>query len=156
LWVDDELDQIVLSLAGIVGRGLVDILVAAGHRGTHQEIFGRISTVFRDKVMTIIKASLHLSKVLGEEIISSDLEVVVPRPGVDFDAATMDDIGREHGVGVQKVDRVLCATELGLRRVVKRKKENQNCLDTTLLLKPKCALESVVENMSRHEGLKRY
>ncbi|KIM86829.1 hypothetical protein PILCRDRAFT_4707 [Piloderma croceum F 1598] len=131
-----------------VVNDLVDILIIAGYRRHHQEGFEMVSRKFGDKIKAINKASFRLNQVLKEEIISSDLEPVWVSPNISFDPAGMEDFGGEQ-VRQQQSDRVLCITEMGLQRVVRQIKENRSRPETTLLLKPKVALESVTDSMSK-------
>jgi len=133
---------------GIV-HGLVDVLISGGYLGRWQEVYEMILAKFGDRIKAISKVSLRLNQVLKEEITSSDLELQRPQPTIVFDPSGMEDIGGEP-VLRQQADRVLCTTEMGLRRVVRQTKENRSCFDSVLLLKPKVALESVVDSMSKH------
>jgi hypothetical protein len=45
------------------------------------------------------------------------------------------------------VEHVLCTTDLGLQRVVKSSKEGESEWQTSMLLKPKVALESMIEGL---------
>jgi hypothetical protein len=141
--------SLILNLERVVVRGLVDILISGGYPGRCQEVHEMVLAKFCDRIKAISKVSLRLNQVFKEEIISSDLELQRPQPTTAFDPSGMEDIGGEP-VLRQQADRVLCTTEMGLRRVVRQTKENQSWLDSTLLLKPKVALESVADSMSRH------
>lgn len=71
-----------------------------------------------------------------------------------FDQAVMDDMSE--GYESKKVDRVLCTTGMGLKRVVKvmenegkvngKGKEKTMRFRTEILLKPKIVVESVLES----------
>jgi predicted nucleic acid-binding Zn-ribbon protein len=131
-----------------VVHDLVNILMIAGYQRHQQEGFEMVSRKFGDQIKAIHKASFRLNQVLREEITSSDLEPLWISPNTFFDPSGMEDIGGEQ-VGLRQSDRVLCITEMGLQRVVRQTKENRSQPETTLLLKPKVALESVTESMSK-------
>lgn len=66
-----------------------------------------------------------------------------------FDQAVMDDTSE--GYESKKVDRVLCTTGMGLRRVVKvmeeeGKRKEKTRFRSEILLKPKIVVESVLES----------
>ena len=135
--------QIPSSEMAVV-HDLVNVLITAGYRGHRQEVVEMVSGKFGDKIRAIKKASLRLSQVVREEVTSSDLEPKWVSPDTSFDPSAMEDIGGEQPeVRRQQSDRVLCITEMGLLRVVGRMKE------TKILLKPKVALESVTDSMSK-------
>jgi hypothetical protein len=132
-----------------VVNSLADVLVIAGcSRKYRQKVVQAISGKFGDKIRAINKLSLRLNQVLREEITSSDIEPVWVLPNISFDPAGMEDIGGEQDRR-QQSDCVLCTTEMGLERVVRQTKENRSWLETTPLLKPKVALESVTDSMSK-------
>lgn len=136
--------DIVSELRGHIFSGLTDILVSADCRLGQREVLETMYSKFGERVDGIIKAALDLNQIIGEEITSSDMEVVTFQGGHLFDPALMDDAGGE--VSSRERDVVLCTTELGLKRQAKEAKGGQ--MDTTLLLKPKVALESAVAHCS--------
>jgi hypothetical protein len=58
----------------------------------------------------------------------------------------MEDINDEEGLK-GSVEHVLCTTDLGLQRVVRSSKEGEPERQTSMLLKPKVALESMIEGL---------
>jgi hypothetical protein len=141
------------SMGMDVVHDLINVLITAGYQGHRQEVVEMVSGKFGDKIRAINKASLHLNQVLGEEITSCNLSPAWVSPNVAFDPSEMEDIGGEHIPDQRRQrDRVLCITEMGLQRVVghAQTKENRGWLEMALLLKPKVALESVIDSMSRH------
>jgi hypothetical protein len=121
-------------------NSVADVLVMAGYRKYRQKVVQVISGKFK----AINKVSFRLNQAPGEEITSSDLRPVWVSPNLSFDPAGMEDIGGEQDRR-QQSDRVLCTTEMGLRRVGRQTKENRSWPETTFLLKPKVALESVTD-----------
>lgn len=88
---------------------------------------------------------------MGEDVTSGNLEVSSIPPSTPFDQSTMEDVYNEndqHRSGTGK-PKVLCTTDLGLRKKTKvattGDKEKQWVI--TSLLKPKVALESIVDIM---------
>jgi hypothetical protein len=140
-----EVPELVESLRKTIDTHLVDILIVAGYQGKHQAAVKKVFSTFSD---VIINVSLRLNRAIGEEVTSSDFEPVCIELGVLFDPLKMDDVGGDH-TSQKTADRVLCTTEIGLQRVERQTKENRSWMETTLLLKPKVALESIVEHMSK-------
>jgi len=97
---------------------------------------------FRDRIDTIVTAALHLNRVLGEQVTSSDLEIIRYTNGVEFDPTVMEDAeGTDENIQPSEIEgTVLCTTELGLRRVIKVAKADANEFQSQILLKPKVAL----------------
>ena len=140
--------ELVAHFRGVVAAHLIDILITAGYQENHQTLVEKVFSTFSDKIDVIITASLRLNLAIGEEITSCDIELVGVQAGDVFDPSNMEDIGGNHGF--QKTeDRVLCTTEVGLRREQKQTKGDQSWMEATLLLKPKVALESIAEHMSK-------
>jgi hypothetical protein len=117
---------------------LLNILVTAGWAGSIEQVRTAIVTKFQDRLMVVAKQAIRLRKTIGEDIISSDYEVLYVNQGDEFNSAIMDDayaeepsnsqLGRRISVGV------LCS-ELGLRRITKENRENGRT--ESLVLKPK-------------------
>lgn len=98
-------------------------------------------TLAGEKIMAVVEIALRLNRMLGEEITTADIETTWVHSQESFDSMWMeDDYGDWRGNGHGAV-RVLCTTDLGLRRLVKAK--NENGWEDTVLLKPKVALEEV-------------
>lgn len=135
------------SFNNAVAKKLVDILITAGCQGSYETVLETVSDKFSDKIRIITNASLRINHAIGEEITSSDLEPICTPFGIVFEQAAMVDIGDNHA-SRKKVDRVLCVTEIGLQRVERQIDGNRSWMKTTLLLKPKVALEAVVDNFT--------
>lgn len=139
--------QLTSLLTTKILSGLVDILLAAGCNASQAELVTALSSKFGDKISFLVTLAVRVNKIVGEDVTSGDLEVLAVPPASLFDPASMEDVYNEASSGTGA--RVLCTTDLGLRKRVRvfmtGEKEKQWALTT--LLKPKVALESVVEIM---------
>ena len=126
-------------------NGLTDILLSAKCQLSRPDIDIELNK-FGDRIEAIIKASLYLKQVLGEQVTSSDMKIISLEGGENFDPNFMDDAEGPGGeVPLPEVKEiVLCTTELGLRREAKVDKAGQSAMDITVLLKPKVVLETQV------------
>jgi len=137
-----------------IADSMADVLLAAGLRATTEQIHEVLMTTFGEKLTTIVRLALGLNWVIGKEITSADLDPITVGGRTVFDPATMEDVNGEGARKVEgeaAVEHVLCTTDLGLQRVVKSLKEGESPWETTMLLKPKVALESVMENSEVNE-----
>lgn len=142
----DEL-QLTSLLTTKILSGLVDILLAAGCNANQPELITTLSSKFSDKISFLVTLAVRVNKIVGEDVTSGDLEVLTVPPASLFDPSSMEDVYNE--ASSRAGARVLCTTDLGLRKRVRvsttGEKEKQWAVTT--LLKPKVALESVVEIM---------
>ena len=129
-----------------IANTLADVLIVAGLRATHDQIYEEVMTRFGEKLTNVTRAALALNRVIAKEITSADLEPISVSWDTAFDSAAMDDINGEEGLKAG-VEQVLCTTDLGLQRVVKLSKGDETEWQTTMLLKPKVALESTIESL---------
>lgn len=138
--------DLVAFLGQIVTKNLSDILVVAGCQEDHSNISEMLSGLgsFSDRIDSITNSALRLNQMLGEDFVSCDLNIACISSNHAFDQAIMDDTSE--GYESKKVDRVLCTTGMGLRRVVKEKKGEKTKFNTEVLLKPKIVVESVLES----------
>ena len=103
----------------------------------------------------IARTALALQRVVGEDVVACDYEVLVVRIDDEFDAGAMEDIyngeiGATGPPGI--VPRVLSTVDLGLRRTEKvafeggdaEGEEGEDGIGTTMLLKPKVVLDTIV------------
>jgi hypothetical protein len=126
---------------------LLNILVTAGWAGSIEQVRTAIVAKFRDRLVVVAKQAIRLRKTIGEDIISSDCEVLYVRQGSKFDPAIMDDAYAEEpsnsqlGKSIlgQSSGGVLCS-ELGLWRITKENGGNRRT--ESIVLKPKVVLHS--------------
>lgn len=137
-------------LGQIVTKNLVDILIVSGCREDSSSVSSTLASLssFTSRIDSITQSALRLNGILGQDFVSCDLSVeVIMSEGV-FDQTVMDDMSQ--GYESKKVDRVLCTTGMGLKRVVKvlneKGKEKKKRFRTEILLKPKIVVESVLES----------
>lgn len=139
----------VSFLGQIVSRNLVDILILAGCEENPESILDMVSGLgsFVDRIDAITKSALRLNQVLGEDFVSCDLSIAFIANDTVFDQEAMDDTSEGHG-SRKKVDRVLCTTGMGLKRVVKETKGRRTRFDSEVILKPKIVVESVLASLA--------
>ena len=109
-------------------------------------------------VDAIARTALALQRVVGEDVVACDYEVLVVRIDDEFDAGAMEDIynGEIGATGPPGIlPRVLSTVDLGLRRTEKVaaeggdgggevEAEGEDGIETTMLLKPKVVLDTIV------------
>lgn len=138
--------DVSLNLVPHIVGYLVDILLVAGLKATHEQIHEEVMTTFGEKLIIIVRAALALNWVIGKNITSADLEPTTVLWETEFDSTVMEDVNGEGGLKAG-VEHVVCTTDLGLQRVVKSSKEGESAYQTSMLLKPKVALESMIEGL---------
>jgi hypothetical protein len=133
--------QLCSAAACKIVAGLADILFVAGCDGTQPQLCDAIKQKFSEKISLLVKAGMRINRLIINSI-DRGLEVVVIKPATVFDSAWMDD-GYDDGEHDKNTanNRVLCPTDIGLRQ---RSKPNAG---VRILLKPKIALESVVDSL---------
>jgi len=103
---------------------------------------------FGTQVRRIANAVFKLAKIMREEIMSTNFDVVAVEHGQDFDINEMTDAFEDYGTSVGAV---LCTTDLGLSCSTRRStgglgpREQEGYVDRRLLLRPKVVLDSVVD-----------
>ncbi|KAG5644299.1 hypothetical protein DXG03_008717 [Asterophora parasitica] len=131
----------------------VNILLTAKVAQDRSDLQEAIESRFAERVNVIVKGAQRLRKAIGEEVTSSDFEVLwIPHDNL-FNPSAMDDAftsDLEKGRNVQEP--ILCTTELGLARVVKVPGKGGEW-DTTVLLRPKIALKSGIDEMMAPETI---
>jgi hypothetical protein len=126
----------------------VNILLTAGINETQSTLHESIATRFGDKVAIVVKGAQRLRKAIGEEITSCDFEVLHVLHDMEFNSTTMDDaFASDHEQKRAEPEAVLCMTDLGLARVV-RKPGKVGDWDEAIVVKPKIILQSGVEEMA--------
>lgn len=133
--------QLCSAAASKIVAGLADILLVAGCDGTRPQLCDAIKQKFSEKIALLVKSGMRINRLIINSM-DRGLEVVVIKPTTVFDSACMDD-GYDDGEHDKNTanNRVLCPTDIGLRQ---RSKPNAGA---RILLKPKIALESVVDNL---------
>lgn len=129
-----------------ITESLVDILLVAGLSATQEQTHAEVSATFGNKLSVIVRLALGLNWVIGREVTSCDLEPTTVLWEAAFNPDEMVDVNEEE---THHSERVLCTTDLGLQRIVKTGKdiEGEKAWQTAVLLKPKVALESMLESL---------
>ncbi|KAH9895578.1 hypothetical protein C8Q73DRAFT_644015 [Cubamyces lactineus] len=122
---------------------IADLLTVAGASTTTEAILA----AYGPHLETITRTALELQRIIGEEVISCDYEILVVHFDEIFDAEQMEDIygGEVPMAGPPgMVPRVLSTADLGLRRVEKVPGSTEGEVVATMLLKPKVVLDTIV------------
>ncbi|KAH7912717.1 hypothetical protein BJ138DRAFT_1003906 [Hygrophoropsis aurantiaca] len=138
--------QSTATLVTAIVDGLSSILIAAGCTAPRQDLCDALSKKFNDKIALMIGLAIRINRIIGEDVTSGNLEIVAIQSAAPFDKNNMED-AYEDGHTEPTNSRVLCPTDLGLRRLTRAAINGQSHWEEKLLLKPKVALESVVDNM---------
>lgn len=135
----------------------MDILVIAGVEMSTETIKSRVADSFGERISVIVRQTLEIRKVVGENMLSSEFEFLFPSCGRHFRGEWMIDAegtGSSHGRGNRLPDGqlVLCTTELGLSRHEKTSHdESRNGIESNIIIKAKVMLHSVVEEFLQQQ-----
>lgn len=135
------------TMVAHISDTLVIILVASGCTKSYEEAYRMFTQKFGERISNIVKMASRMNKAMGEEVTSADLWPVNVTSGDKFDRVTMENF--ETGEEDLEGKAVLCTTALGLQRSEKVVKGDVVDFKTTMLLKPKVALESVGDALER-------
>ncbi|EIW80592.1 hypothetical protein CONPUDRAFT_166080 [Coniophora puteana RWD-64-598 SS2] len=134
----EDAHQTALLITNLT-EALVLVLVAAGCVCTYDETSKRIASAFGARISALVDMATRLNRAMGAEVTSADLWPAYIDFGKVFNGDDMRGMHTEDG-GAQKGQVVLCTTELGLIQSVKTQEDE---FETTILVKPKVALENV-------------
>jgi hypothetical protein len=121
-------------------------MLAAGCSASPDVLRASAEKKLSDRIVLLFKMATQLKKIVMEEITSADLRTVTVSGGVVYSAEEMEDAYVDGDPATDGV-RVLCTTDLGLSRATKLATSGEKQWDNKLLLKPKVALETVVDSM---------
>ncbi|KAG6816744.1 hypothetical protein H0H87_003333 [Tephrocybe sp. NHM501043] len=131
----------------------VNILLVADASRTHGELQKAIETRFVEHVSIIVQGAQRLRKAIGEEITFCDFEIIFVNHDTPFSPALMDDaFAAAFEKGREDQELVLCTTELGLEKFEKR--ADKGGWDDTVIMRPKIALKSGIDEMMASSGNK--
>ena len=124
---------------------IADLLTVAGGSFLAEDIHAQ----YTQHLDTIVRTALDLQRIIGEEVVECDYEVLTARFDEVFDPEQMEDIynGEIAATGPPgTVPHVLSTADLGLRRSIKVSdaQDGDDGLAMTMLLKPKVVLDTVV------------
>ena len=124
--------------------GLMWICGGFGSQDTSQ----RAELYVEQAVLRVEKIWKTLKVAIMQEITAAEITVRAIDPGVDYDAATMDDMYMDESSDVPtnpEKEQILCPVGVGLRRdVSKRCEDGTMQINGEVILKPKIALTSVL------------
>lgn len=128
--------------------GLGDILLTTGCTAPKLDITSALTSKFAEKLSFLASLAMRVNKIVGEDVTSGDFEVLAIPPATAFDVTTMEDSYDDgRSAKANNISKVLCATDLGLRKKTRVGMTGERQWETKVLLKPKVALESIVEIM---------
>ena len=110
---------------------------------------------FGTQTHRVIRSACVVARVLHEDIMSTNFEVILSEQGRAFDPACM---ANAFGTFGQSSGAVLCSTELGLRCVTKKNAKVatdelvEGSIDSAMLLLPKVILEDVADVLDGKDG----
>ncbi|KAN0081721.1 hypothetical protein V8E55_009345 [Tylopilus felleus] len=147
--LDDS--QLAFQIATkVIISGLADILLTTGCTAPKSDITSALTSKFAEKLSFLVSLAMRVNKIVGEDVTSGDFEVLAVPPATAFDVTAMEDSyddGRSSKAKGNNIPKVLCATDLGLRKKTRMGMTGEKQWETKVLLKPKVALESVIEIM---------
>ncbi|KAG2129866.1 uncharacterized protein EDB93DRAFT_105881 [Suillus bovinus] len=141
-----EESQLIASITPQLAGHFSDIMLAAGCCVAPDVLRASVEEKLSDRIVLLFKQALQLKKIVMEQITSADLRTVTVPFETTYSAEQMEDAyvdGHPATGGV----RVLCTTDLGLRRITRLAPSGEKQWDDKLLLKPKVALKTVVDSM---------
>lgn len=141
----DESQLIAQATSYLAGR-FANIMLAAGCSASPDVLRTSAGKKLNDRIKLLFKLAIQLKKIMMEEITSANLKTVTVSGGVAYSAEQMEDAYVDGNPATSGV-RVLCTTDLGLSRTTRLATSGENQWDIKLLLKPKVALETVVNSM---------
>lgn len=141
-----EESQFITSVMPYLTGHFSNIMLAAGCSVEPEILRASVEKKLSDRIVLLFKLALQLNKIMMEEITSADLTTVTVPFETTYSVEQMEDAyvdGEPAAGGV----RVLCTTDLGLRRITRLATSGDKQWDDKLLLKPKVALKTVVDSM---------
>ncbi|EIW80669.1 hypothetical protein CONPUDRAFT_82793 [Coniophora puteana RWD-64-598 SS2] len=136
--------------------GLAHILLAARCTTPPGDVKRALADKYTHRFALLAGLALDVNRVIGEDVTSSEYEVLAVKSGVVFERGEMEDAyddghshshSHSHSAGNGSAAKVLCPTDLGLVQRTKLAGGREGRWDVKVLLKPKVALESVVDFM---------
>ena len=140
----------------ILAEHITDILVGCGVFESPEQLLDEIKRSFSEALHEIVRLALEFQRITGEHVVSRDLVAVVVPVGVAFDSGHMVDEWADPRKSSRDLEArsVLCTTQLGVIREESRSKEDSELeISSTVLLKPKVVLTSMLEELwNEHAG----
>lgn len=128
-----------------ISDSLADVILCAGIHNKHDQMSETIIRMAGDRITAVVEMALKLNRMLGEEVTAADIETTWAHAQDAYDPKWMeDDYGNWKSYGPRRDLKVLCTTDLGLRRLVKA--DNEDGWVDTVLIKPKVILEEILSS----------
>lgn len=141
-----EESQLIASITPHLVGHFSNIMLAAGCSVAPEILYASVDKKLSDRIVLLFKLALQLNKIVMEEITSADLRIATVPFETTYSAEQMEDAYADGDPATGGV-RVLCTSDLGLRRITRLTTSGENQWDDKLLLKPKVALKTVVDFM---------
>ncbi|OAX35717.1 hypothetical protein K503DRAFT_696473 [Rhizopogon vinicolor AM-OR11-026] len=141
-----EESQLIAQVTSHLAERFANIMLAARCSASPDVLRASAEKKLSDRIVLLFKLATQLKKIIMEEITSTDLRTVTISGGVVYSAEVMEDAYVDGDPAPGGV-RVLCTTDLGLNRTTRLATSGETQWDNKLLLKPKVALETVVNSM---------
>ncbi|KAG2153163.1 hypothetical protein DEU56DRAFT_773432 [Suillus clintonianus] len=141
-----EESRLVAMATSHLAERFSNIMLAAGCSLAPDILRASVEKKLSDRIVLLFKLAMQLNKIVMEEITSADLKPVIVPIGITYSAERMEDAYVD-GYPATGGVRVLCTTDLGLGRMTRLATSGDKQWDSKLLLKPKVALETVVNSM---------
>ena len=128
-------------------RAWADVLVLCGVSSSELSL-DALKASFGEQTQRVVRSACALARILHEDIMSTNFEIIRPEQGCAFNPSCM---ANAFGTFGESSGEVLCTTELGLRCVTKRNARVavdgllEGGFDSTMLLLPKVILEGVAD-----------
>jgi hypothetical protein len=128
-------------------RAWADVLILCGCAPSEATL-DVLRPHFGAQTQRVVRSACDLARVLHEDIMSTNFEVILAEQGRAFDPSCMTNAFGAFG---ESSAAVLCSTELGLRCSTKRNARAaadglvEETIDKTMLLLPKVILEGVAD-----------
>lgn len=128
-----------------ISDSLADVILCAGIHNKHDQMSETIIRMAGEGITAVVEMALKLNRMLGEEVTAADIETTWAHAQDAYDPKWMeDDYGNWKTYGPRRDLKVLCTTDLGLRRLVKA--DNEVGWIDTVLIKPKVILEEILSS----------
>ncbi|KAF9782386.1 hypothetical protein BJ322DRAFT_1009539 [Thelephora terrestris] len=128
-----------------ISDSLADVILCAGIHNKHEQMSETIIRIASDRISAVVEMALKLNRMLGEDVTAADIETTWAHAQDIYDPKWMeDDYGDWKTYEARRDLKVLCTTDLGLRRLVKA--DNEAGWIDKVLIKPKVILEEILSS----------
>lgn len=120
------------------------ILYCAGATQSVPELVELIRNKLEQDIDRLWQSAAQLAKKVKESVLSTDYEVVLIPPGTEFDSTLAQSQGSQGQKSKSTSGKVLCTTDLGLRRSTSAPKQGNNgrgCIEVVVTSKATVVFE---------------